>query len=75
MEKKDFLHISEVLIQERKMKGNSQEELAQYCNVSKSSVSKWETGRSRPSIYQFPKIADFYNITIQKLLTGKEKDE
>jgi len=34
-----------------------------------------EQGTSRPSIYQFPQIADFYNITIQKLLTGREKDE
>ncbi len=34
-----------------------------------------EQGISHPSIYQFPQIADFYNITIQRLLTGKEKDE
>ena len=35
----------------------------------------YQQGISRPSIYQFPQIADFYNITIQRLLTGKEKDE
>ena len=69
------LHISEVLKEERTKKGNSQEKLAEYCGVSKSAVSKWERGISRPSIYQFPQIADFYNITIQRLLTGKEKDE
>ena len=75
MEQGIELHISEVLKEERTKKGNSQEKLAEYCGVSKSAVSKWEQGISRPSIYQFPQIADFYNITIQRLLTGKEKDE
>lgn len=75
MELKNKLHISEVLKKERAKKGNSQETLAEYCGVSKSTISKWEQGTSCPSIYQFPQIADFYNITIQKLLTGREKDE
>lgn len=60
---------------ERIKKGISQEELVQYCGVSKSSVSKWEKGTIRSSIYQLLKIAGFYNVTIQKLLTGKEKNE
>lgn len=75
MEQKNKLHISEVLKKKRAKKGKSQEKLAEYCGVSKSTISKWEQGTSRPSIYQFPQIADFYNITIQKLLTGREKDE
>ena len=61
MEQGIELHISEVLKEERTKKGNSQEKLAEYCGVSKSAVSKWEQGISRPSIYQFPQIADFYN--------------
>lgn len=75
MEQKNKLHISVVLKKERAKKGNSQEKLAEYCGVSKSTISKWEQGTSRPSISQFPSIADFYNIKIQKLLTGKEKYE
>ena len=53
----------------------TQEELAKALQVSTQAVSKWENGTSRPSIYQLPKIADFYKITIQKLLTGNEKYE
>lgn len=75
MQEKKTLHIAKILKAERIKRGISQEKLAQYCGISKSSVSKWEKGITRPSIYQLPQIADFYNVTIQKLLTGKEKDE
>ena len=59
MEQDIELHISEVLKKKRAKKGKSQEKLAEYCGVSKSTISKWEQGTSRPSIYQFPQIADF----------------
>lgn len=75
MQEKKGLHIAKILKEERIKKGTSQEELAQYCGISKSSVSKWEKGITSLSIYQLPQIADFYNVIIQKLLTGKEKDE
>lgn len=75
MKENYLLHIAETLVEQRKQSGKSQEELANYCGVSKSSVSKWENGTSRPSICQLPKIANFYNITIQKLLTGLDKNE
>lgn len=75
MQEKKGLHIAKILKEERIKKGATQEELAQYCGISKSSISKWEKGITRPSIYQLPQIANFYNVTIQKLLTGKEKDE
>ena len=68
------LHIAEMLVEQRKKSGKLQEDLARYCGVSKSAVSKWEKGISRPSIFYLPKIASFYHITIQKLLTGNEKD-
>ena len=70
----DQLHITDVLKEEREKKGNLQEELAEHCGVTKSSISKWEKGISRPSINQLPKIADFYSITIHRLLTGMEKE-
>ena len=73
MEQGIELHISEVLKEERTKKGNSQEKLAEYCGVSKSAVSKWEQGISRPSIYQFPQIADFYNITVQTQLSHSKR--
>ena len=73
MKENYLLHIAETLVEQRKQSGKSQEDLAKYCGVSKSSVSKWKNGTNRPSICELPKIADFYKITIQKLLSGKEK--
>ena len=59
----------------RKQSGITQEQLADRLGVTAQAVSKWENGTTRPSICQLPKIANFYKITIQKLLTGKEKYE
>ena len=75
MKYNDNLHIAETLVDQRKKAGKSQNDLAQYCGVSTSSVSKWERATARPSFIHLTMIADFYNITIHKLLTGKEKDD
>ena len=40
------LHIAEMLVEQRKKSGKLQEDLARYCGVSKSAVSKWEKGGS-----------------------------
>lgn len=72
--KSEKLRVAKVLSEERKKKDNYQKDLAKYCGVSKSAVSKWESGLSYPSIPQLPLIADYYGITIQKLLTGREKE-
>ena len=42
------LHIAEMLVEQRKLSGKSQEDLAKYCGVSKSSVSKWEKRYNPP---------------------------
>ena len=55
MKENYLLHIAETLVEQRKQSGKSQEDLAKYCGVSKSSVSKWENGTTRPSICQLPK--------------------
>lgn len=49
MQEKKGLHIAKILKEERIKKGATQEELAQYCGISKSSISKWEKGITRPS--------------------------
>lgn len=39
--------------------------------VSKSSVSKWETGQTYPDIYLLPELATFFNISIDSLMAYK----
>lgn len=51
MQGRKGLYIAKILKEERIKKGASQEELAQYCGISKSSVSKWEKGVSQTKGY------------------------
>lgn len=50
----------------RKEKGIKQEELANYVGVSTQAVSKWENG-GIPDTELLPKIADFFNISVDSL--------
>lgn len=53
------LTIPSVLIEERKKKGNRQEDLAQRCGVTKSAVSKWGKGNLVPLFNNFLKLQIF----------------
>lgn len=56
----------------RKQKGLTQEELAQALYVSRTAISKWESGRGYPSIDSLKAIARFFGVTIDHLLSGEE---
>jgi transcriptional regulator with XRE-family HTH domain len=56
----------------RKQKGITQEELAQALYVSRTAVSKWESGRGYPNIDSLKAIAKFYAVSIDELLSGGE---
>ncbi len=53
-------------------KGLTQEELAQSLFVSRTAISKWESGRGYPSIDSLKAIAGFFGVTIDELLSGDE---
>lgn len=52
----------------RKEKGITQEQVANFVGVTKAAVSKWEKGLSYPDISLLPKLATFFNLTIDELL-------
>lgn len=62
------------LYQLRKQKGLSQEELANRLNVSRQTVSKWETGDSTPDMEKLITISDFFEISLDELVKGKKSD-
>lgn len=62
------INIGKKIIDKRKEKGITQEDLAVYVGVSKASVSKWETGQSYPDITTLPILATFFDITVDELL-------
>ena len=56
----------------RKQKNMTQEELAQALYVSRTAISKWESGRGFPSIDSLKSIARFFGISVDDLLSGEE---
>lgn len=66
------MEFSEKLQELRKAKGLTQEQLAECIFVSRTAVSKWESGRGYPSIDSLKEIAKFFSVTVDELLSGKE---
>ena len=62
------INITKVIAANRKEKGITQDKLAEYLGVSKASVSKWETAQSYPDITLLPKLAAYFNISIDELM-------
>lgn len=64
--------IGAVISKLRKTKGITQEELAKYVGVSAQAVSKWENG-GVPDTELLPKIADYFNVSIDQLFGIQNK--
>lgn len=62
------LNIGRILTKHRHQRNITQDELAEYMGVSKASVSKWETGATYPDITLLPRLATFFNISIDELM-------
>ena len=62
------INIARTVINKRKEKGITQEELANYIGVTSASVSKWETEQSYPDILLLPQLAAYFNISIDELM-------
>lgn len=59
----------------RKKAGLSQTELAWELGVSNKAVSKWETGKAKPSTERLRKLAGLYGISVDVLLEKKKEKE
>ena len=66
------MEFNEKLQELRKQKGLTQEELAEILFVSRTAVSKWESGRGMPSIESLKAISKFFAVTLDDLLSGEE---
>lgn len=63
------MNIGPIIMEKRKEKKVTQQELANFIGVSKASVSKWETSQTYPDITLLPLLAAYFDITIDSLLT------
>lgn len=66
------MELNEKIQELRKQKGLTQEELAASLFVSRTAISKWESGRGYPNIESLKAIAKFFEVTIDELLSGEE---
>ena len=66
------MEFNEKLQELRKQKGLTQEELAEILFVSRTAVSKWESGRGMPSIESLKAISKFFAVTLDDLLSSEE---
>ena len=66
------MEFNEKLQELRKKKGLTQEELAEVLFVSRTAISKWESGRGYPNIDSLKAIAKFFGTTIDELLSSDE---
>lgn len=64
------MEFGEKLQELRKSKNLTQEELAEALYVSRTAISKWESGRGYPSIDSLKEISCFFGVTIDHLLSS-----
>ena len=69
------IKIGEFLKELRKEKGLTQEQLAEQFNVSRRSVSRWETGNNMPDLSMLITLAEYYEVDVKEIIDGKRKSE
>jgi len=68
------MSLGERLTKLRKEHGLSQEEVADKLNVTRQTVSKWETDASLPDFDKIIPLCNLYEIESNELLTGNKKE-
>lgn len=69
------MNISEKILSLRKAHNLTQEQLAEQINVSRQSVSKWESGQAVPEIDKLTALSQVFHVTTDYLLKPSEVDE
>lgn len=67
--------LAEKITMLRKQKGWSQEELAMRLDISRQSVSKWESNQSLPDLDKIIKLSELFDVSTDYLLKNDEKEE
>ena len=66
------MEFGEKLLELRNGKGMTQEELAEDLYVSRTAISKWESGRGYPSIDSLKEISKYFSVSIDELLSSEK---
>ena len=66
------MEFHEKLQELRKQREMTQEELAEILYVSRTAISKWESGRGMPNVESLKAISKFFGISLDDLLSSEE---
>ena len=66
------MNISDKIMMLRKERGLSQEELADMLDVTRQSVSKWESGQSIPDIAKIAQLSEIFGVSTDYLIKQTE---
>ena len=69
------MNFAEKLIELRKSKGWSQEELGDKLGVTRQTISKWELGSTTPEMEKIAALSELFNITTDELIKGKAPEK
>lgn len=69
------MDFSEKLLTLRKANDMTQEQLAEKLDVSRQSISKWESGQATPELEKIVAMSAVFNITTDYLLKASEIDD
>lgn len=69
------MNFNEKLVNLRKAKGLSQEELGMELDVSCQTISKWEAGQSYPDFQRLVMLSDYFHMTLDELVKDIDVEE
>lgn len=64
------MNFNDRLVELRKRKGLSQEQIGYELGVSRQTVSKWELGQSYPDFQRLVLLSDYYEMSLDELVRG-----
>lgn len=69
------MKFNEKLLDLRKKKGLSQDEMGYELGVSRQTISKWESGQSYPDFQKLVLISDYFELSLDELIKGVDIQE
>lgn len=65
---------ADYLYEKRRQAGLSQRQVAALLGMSDKAVSKWETGRAKPTTNALRKLAALYGVSVEELINAREEN-
>ena len=69
------MNLGEKIFELRKRKNLSQEEVAEILNVTRQTISKWETNQSTPDFDKIIPLCELFEISADELLKGEKNSK